>query len=106
MELSVPIKIIILLFSLSSHQVKGGEQFKNCLEEHADNYTGPLNKNLTGLYDEVKNFVANNVTDKEYFCCDTEKKCGPMSPLDGCDKLVSSEDKANCLCGKLASPRI
>src|SRR2546430_1995922 len=76
------IKTLLLLTLLNVCQTKGGEQFKDCLENHLDASAKSLNKNLTGLYDSLYNSVKNNtsnITNNEYFCCDLSKKCEPMS---------------------------
>src|SRR5256885_15961594 len=82
------IKTLLLLTLLNAYQIKGGEQFKDCLENHPDASTKSLNRNLTGLYDSLYSSVTSN-TSNTTFCCDLSKKCESMSLDTQCNDLVS-----------------
>ena len=90
MKLNLPLiltsqKILTFLLSMlfNTFQLKGDDQFKECLNTEQTHSPGA---NLTGMYETINSFGSQQ-PDKTHFCCDILLKCGVMSSPGECPFL-------------------
>src|SRR6266516_3135721 len=84
--------VLLLLTLLNTSPMRGGEQFKKCLD---NDQTRPAGGNLTGLYDVINAF-ASKQSDQTNFCCDSSLKCDLMSSPTQCPNLVPPRIFTQC----------
>jgi len=77
------ISTFFLPILFNTFQLKGNDQFKECLDKEQ---TNPPGANLTGMYDTINSF-GNKQPDKTNFCCDMLLKCEVMSSPTECPFL-------------------